>query len=69
MEITPAAQLLYRLPGTKFSMPSNMSSPWGLEHRTLGQIDAIGVNAIQYTEGHNYLTLVYQIDLQIRKSK
>src|SRR5712672_1436340 len=35
---------------------------FGLEHRTLGQIDAIGVDEIQYAKGHKYLTLVYQID-------
>ena len=35
----------------------------GLEHRTLGQIDAIGVDEIQYAKGHKYLTLVYQIDI------
>ena len=33
---------------------------WSLEHRTLGQIDAIGVDEIQYSKGHKYLTLVYQ---------
>lgn len=38
---------------------------WGLEHRTLGQIDAIGVDEIQYAKGHKYLTLVYQIDLDV----
>src|SRR6266542_6929658 len=38
---------------------------WGLEHRTLGQIDAIGVDEIQYSKGHKYLTLVYQIDLNV----
>jgi hypothetical protein len=27
---------------------------WGLEHRTLGQIDAIGVDEIQYSKGHKY---------------
>jgi transposase len=36
---------------------------WGLAHRTLGEIDAIGVDEIQYAKGHKYLTLVYQIDL------
>ncbi|HLJ15021.1 MAG TPA: transposase, partial [Bryobacteraceae bacterium] len=36
---------------------------FGLEHRVLGQIDAIGVDEIQYAKGHKYLTLVYQIDL------
>jgi transposase len=40
---------------------------WGLEHRTLGQIDAIGVDEIQYAKGHKYLTLVYQIDIGITR--
>ena len=40
---------------------------WGLEHRTLGEIDAIGVDEIQYAKGHKYLTLVYQIDLGITR--
>jgi transposase len=35
---------------------------FGLQHRVLGQIDAIGVDEIQYAKGHKYLTLVYQID-------
>jgi len=34
---------------------------FGLEHRVLGQIDAIGVDEIQYAKGHKYLTLVYRI--------
>jgi transposase len=40
---------------------------WGLEHRRLGPIDAIGVDEIQYAKGHKYLTLVYQIDLGITR--
>jgi transposase len=40
---------------------------WGLEHRELGQIDAIGVDEIQYAKGHKYLTLVYQIDVGITR--
>jgi len=28
---------------------------WGLEHRTLGQIDTIGIDEIQYSKGHKYL--------------
>jgi len=39
----------------------------GLEHRTLGQIDAIGVDEIRYAKGHKYLTLVYQIDIGITR--
>ena len=40
---------------------------WGVEHRTLGQIDAIGLDEIQYSKGHKYLTLVYQIDLGVTR--
>src|SRR5450756_1871280 len=35
---------------------------FGLEHRVLGPIRAIGVDEIQYSKGHKYLTLVYQIE-------
>jgi transposase len=35
---------------------------WGLAHRDLGPIQAIGVDEIQYAKGHKYLTLVYQIE-------
>lgn len=35
---------------------------WGLEHRDIGAIQAIGVDEIAYGKGHNYLTLVYQIE-------
>src|SRR5205823_534891 len=40
---------------------------FGLEHRVLGQIDAIGVDEVQYAKGHKYLTLVYQIDLDVTR--
>lgn len=35
---------------------------WGLDHRNLGGIEAIGVDEIQWQRGHRYLTLVYQIE-------
>ena len=35
---------------------------WGLQHRQLGPLRAIGVDEIAYGKGHDYLTLVYQID-------
>lgn len=35
---------------------------FGLAQRTLDSIRAIGVDEIQYGRGHQYLTLVYQID-------
>jgi transposase len=40
---------------------------FGMEHRTLGQIDAIGVDEIQYAKGQKYLTLVYQIALGVSR--
>jgi transposase len=40
---------------------------WGLEHRTLAPIRAIGVDEIQYAKGHKYLTLVYQIDANLTR--
>ena len=43
-----------------------MSSPgaWNIGRC---QIDAIGVDEIQYSKGHKYLTLVYQIDLGVTR--
>jgi len=35
---------------------------WGLTHRELEGIEAIGVDEVQWQKGHKYLTLVYQID-------
>jgi transposase len=40
---------------------------WGLEHRTLAPIRAIGVDEMQYAKGHKYLTLVYQIDQDLTR--
>ena len=40
---------------------------WGLEHRALAPIRAIGVDEIQYAKGHKYLTLVYQIDADLTR--
>jgi transposase len=40
---------------------------WGLKHRDLGGIEAIGVDEIQWQRGHKYLTLVYQIDEDCRR--
>lgn len=35
---------------------------WGLAHRELKDVEAIGVDEVQWKRGHKYLTLVYQID-------
>jgi transposase len=40
---------------------------YGLKHRNLDGIGAIGVDEIQYRKGHKYLTLVYQIDASCRR--
>ena len=35
---------------------------WGLEHRDLEGIEAIGVDEVQWHRGHKYQTVVYQLD-------
>ena len=40
---------------------------YGLEHRDLAGITAIGVDEVQYHKGHKFLTLVYQIDPACRR--
>lgn len=35
---------------------------YGLTHRRLDNIEALGIDEIQYGIGHQYLTLVYQLD-------
>ena len=35
---------------------------YGLKHRDLSDIEAIGIDEIHYGKGHNYLTMVYQLD-------
>jgi transposase len=40
---------------------------WGLMHRKLEGIEAIGLDEVQWQRGHKYLTLVYQIDAGLRR--
>jgi len=40
---------------------------YGLEHRCLDGVEAIGVDEVAYKKGHRYLTLVYQIDEGYRR--
>jgi transposase len=40
---------------------------WGLVHRELSGVEAIGVDEIQWRRGHHYLTLIYQIDADCRR--
>ncbi len=45
----------------------NHAVSWGLTHRDLDDVEAIGVDEIQWQRGHKYLTLVYQIDEDCRR--
>jgi transposase len=40
---------------------------YGLEHRHLDDVTAIGVDEIQFQKGHRYLTVVYQINAHCRR--
>ena len=40
---------------------------WGLQHRDLTGIRAIGVDEVLWHRGHKYLTVVYQIDAHCRR--
>ena len=40
---------------------------WGIANQEVTNLEAIGVDEIQYRRGHRYLTLVYQIDSGCRR--
>ena len=40
---------------------------YGLKHRDLSGVTAIGVDEVQFQRGHKYLTVVYQIDASCRR--
>ena len=40
---------------------------WGLVHREIDDVSAIGVDEIQWRRGHHYLTLVYEIGVEGRR--
>jgi transposase len=40
---------------------------WGLEHRDLDSICAIGVDELMTWKGHRYVTMVYQIDVHCKR--
>lgn len=44
-----------------------MAVEWGRAHQSLAGIESIGVDEIQWQDGHRYLTLVYQIDEACRR--
>lgn len=44
-----------------------MAVAWGRAHRDLGGIGAIGIDEVAWQKGHQYLTLVYQIDAHCKR--
>jgi transposase len=40
---------------------------YGLQHRDLDGVTAIGVDEVQFQKGHRYLTVVYQINAECRR--
>ena len=44
-----------------------MAVAWGLVHRNLDNVTAIGIDEIAWKRGHKYLTLVYQIDVGCKR--
>ena len=40
---------------------------YGLKHRSLEGIEALGVDEVAYSKGHKYMTLVYQIDAKQKR--
>jgi len=44
-----------------------MAVSWGLAHRDLSSVTAIGVDEVLWHRGHHYLTVVYQIDTNCRR--
>lgn len=44
-----------------------MAVRWGLQHRQLGGVGAIGVDEVLWRRGYKFLTVVYQIDKGVRR--
>ena len=44
-----------------------MAGTWGRTHQSLDNIRSIGVDELSRSKGHNYLTLVYQIDHECKR--
>ena len=51
----------------KVEQSVQLAVAWGLAHRDLTGVKAIGVDEIQWRKGHQYLTVVYQIDAHAKR--
>ena len=58
---------IFKTSWEQVSRSVEMAVNWGLEHRDLDNIKALGVDEIQVFKGHKYVTLVYQIDEHCRR--
>ena len=47
--------------------PVTLAVQWGLAHRDLTGITAIGIDELARRRGHRYVTLVYQLDPGCRR--
>jgi transposase len=45
----------------------SMAVAWGLAHRDLSNVTAIGIDEVAWKRGHKYLTVVYQVDSHCRR--
>jgi transposase len=52
---------VFRTSGDSVYRAVTLAVLWGLAHRSLEGIPALGVDEIQWRKGHRYRTLVYQI--------
>jgi len=44
-----------------------MAVRWGLAHRDIEKVTAVGVDEVQWQQGQKYLTVVYQIDKECKR--
>jgi transposase len=57
----------FRVSWDRVYMAVKHAVSWGLEHRCLDNIEAIGVDEVQWHRGHHYQTVVYQLDEHCRR--
>jgi transposase len=58
---------IFRTPWSNVYASVRKAVLWGVVHQELGKIEAIGVDEIQWKKGHEYLTVVYQIEAGMKR--
>ena len=59
--------LIYRTSWDSVSRAVDHAVAWGLAHRDLSGLAAVGVDEVAWSRGHEYLTLVYDIGGEVRR--